>query len=155
MKNLYFFKRMNLENRNLWLIALIATNLLLAGCASSGHHERKGAMAGAATGALLGAIIGNQSGEQGEGAAIGAAAGALVGRELGRAKDQKDMRTSRPRETVVYDATRVDYGAMMTEDEKRRVRERAGKQEIDDWGYYLTSDEKRRLLDRAEQGVGL
>jgi uncharacterized protein YcfJ len=137
------------------LLVLIVASLLLVGCASSGHHERKGAMAGAATGALLGAIIGNQSGEQGEGAAIGAAAGAIVGREIGRSKDQADMRNARPRNPEVYDATRVDYGAMMTEDEKRRVRERAGKDEINDWGYYLTSDEKRRILDRADQAIGL
>ncbi len=65
------------------------------------------------------------------------------------------MRTARPRNTEVYDATRVDYGAMMTEDEKSRVRERAGKDEIVDWGYYLTSDEKRRILDRADQGIGI
>lgn len=155
MKNYCFLTRTNLEKRVPRLLALVASLMLLSGCASSGHHERKGAVAGAATGALLGAIIGNQSDEQGEGAAIGAAAGAIVGRELGRAKDQKDMRAGRPRNTEVYDATRVDYGAMMTEDEKRRVRERAGKEVIDDWGYYLTSDEKRRLLDRAEQGVGL
>ena len=64
-------------------------------------------------------------------------------------------RNARPRSTEVYDATRVDYGAMMTEDEKRRVRERAGKDEINDWGYYLTSDEKRRILDRADQAIGL
>lgn len=137
------------------LFALIVSSLLLIGCANSGHHERKGAVAGAATGALLGAIIGNQSGEDGEGAALGAVAGAIVGREIGRSKDQSDMRTARPRDTQVYDATRVDYGAMMTEDEKRRVRERAGKEVIDDWGYYLTSDEKRRILDRADQSIGL
>ena len=137
------------------LLALIAFSLLLTGCATSGHHERKGAVAGAATGALLGAIIGNQSGEEGEGAAIGAVAGAIVGREIGRSKDQADMRNARPRNPEVYDANRVDYGAMMTEDEKRRVRERAGKDEIDDWGYYLTSDEKRRILDRADQAIGL
>ena len=137
------------------LLALIAFSLLLTGCATSGHHERKGAVAGAATGALLGAIIGNQSGEEGEGAAIGAVAGAIVGREIGRSKDQADMRNARPRSTEVYDATRVDYGAMMTEDEKRRVRERAGKDEINDWGYYLTSDEKSRILDRADQAIGL
>ena len=53
------------------LLPLIASSLLLTGCATSGHHERKGAVAGAATGALLGAIIGNQSGEEGEGAADG------------------------------------------------------------------------------------
>ena len=56
------------------LLALLASSLLQTGCATSGHHERKGAVAGAATGALLGAIIGNQSGEEGEGArrAVGA-----------------------------------------------------------------------------------
>ncbi len=155
MNHLYFSKRMNALSSKVVPLALIGSILLLAGCAASGHHERKGAVAGAATGAILGAIIGNQSGEQGEGAAIGAAAGALVGRELGRKKDQADLGAGRPRNTEVYDVTRVDYGAMMTEEEKRRVRERAGKDEIDDWGYYLTSDEKRRLLDRAEQGVGL
>ena len=137
------------------ILALLASSLLLTGCAASGHHERKGAVAGAATGALLGAIIGNQSGEEGEGAALGAVAGAIVGREIGRSKDQADMRNARPRSPGVYDATRVDYGAMMTEDEKRRVRERAGKDEINDWGYYLTSDEKRRILDRSEQAIGL
>tara|TARA_B100000212_G_scaffold340589_2_gene321602 strand:+ start:15144 stop:15812 length:669 start_codon:yes stop_codon:yes gene_type:complete len=137
------------------LLALIASSLLQTGCATSGHHERKGAVAGAATGALLGAIIGNQSGEEGEGATIGAVAGAIVGREIGRSKDQADMRNARPRSTEVYDATRIDYGSMMTEDEKRRVRKRAGKDEIIDWGYYLTSDEKRRILDRADQAIGL
>ncbi len=138
------------------LFALIGSSLLFAGCATTGHHERKGAVAGAATGAVLGAIIGNQSGEEGEGAAIGAVAGAIIGREMGRSKDQADLGAGRPRTPPqVYDATRVDYGAMMTEDEKQRVRDRAGKDEIDDWGYYLTSDEKRRILDRAEQGVGL
>ena len=38
------------------ILALLASSLLLTGCATSGHHERKGAVAGAATGALLGAI---------------------------------------------------------------------------------------------------
>ena len=137
------------------ILALLASSLLLTGCATSGHHERKGAVAGAATGALLGAIIGNQSGEEGEGAALGAVAGAIVGREIGRSKDQADMRNAHPRSPEIYNATRVDYGAMMTEDEKRRVRERAGKDEINDWGYYLTSDEKRRILDRSEQAIGL
>jgi len=153
MKNMLFT---NTRSNRHWvgILALIATSLLITGCASSGHHERKGTVAGAATGALLGAIIGNQSGEDGEGAAIGAVAGAIVGREIGRSKDQSDMRAARPRNTEVYDATRVDYGAMMTEDEKRRVRERAGKDVIDDWGYYLTSDEKRRILDRADQAIG-
>lgn len=138
------------------LLALIGSSLLITGCASTGHHERKGAVAGAATGALLGAIIGNQSGEEGEGAAIGAVAGAIIGREMGRSKDQSDLGAGRPRTPPqVQDATRVDYGAMMTEDEKQRVRNRAGKAEIVDWGHYLTPDEKLRILDRAEQGVGL
>lgn len=150
-----FKTRINFSKRKAWVLTLTGLSLIFVGCASSGHHERKGAMAGAATGALLGAIIGNQSGEEGEGAAIGAAAGAIVGREIGRSKDQSDMRAARPLNTEVYDATRVDYGAMMTEDEKRRVHERAGKDVIDDWGYYLTSDEKRRILDRADQGIGL
>lgn len=147
--------RMNSEHRLIAVISLLGLSLLFAGCNSTGHHERKGAVAGAATGAVLGAIIGKQSNEEGEGAAVGAVAGALIGREMGRAKDRADYDVGRARSAEVYDATRVDYGAMMTEAEKDSVRARAGKERIDDWGYYLTSDEKRRLIDRAEQGVGL
>lgn len=148
-----FFNR--LTNASL----LLGASILISGCASTGHHEDRGTLAGAATGAILGTIIGNQSGEPGEGAAVGAVAGALIGKELGRKKDQADYGSRPPYDgpssAPVYDATRVDYGALMTEDEKRRIRDRAGRDDIADWSDYLTPDEKRRLLDRAEQGVGL
>ena len=138
---------------------LLVASVLISGCASTGHHEDRGTLAGAATGAVLGTIIGNQSGEPGEGAAVGAVAGALIGRELGRKRDQADYGSRPPYDgpssAPVYDATRVDYGALMTEEEKRRIRQRAGRDDIADWSDYLTPDEKRRLLDRAEQGVGL
>ena len=138
---------------------LLGASLLISGCASTGHHEDRGTLAGAATGAVLGTIIGNQSGEPGEGAAVGAIAGALIGRELGRKRDQTDYGSRPPYDgpssAPVYDATRVDYGALMTEDEKRRIRQRAGRDDIADFSDYLTPDEKRRLLDRADQGVGL
>ena len=139
---------------------LLGASILISGCASTGHHEDRGTLAGAATGAVLGTIIGNQSGEPGEGAAVGAVAGALIGRELGRKRDQADYgsrppRADAPSSAPVYDATRVDYGALMTEDEKRRIRQRAGRDDIVDWSDYLTPDEKRRLLDRTDQGVGL
>ena len=137
---------------------LLAAGFLISGCASTGHHEDRGTLAGAATGAVLGTIIGNQSGEPGEGAAVGAVAGALIGRELGRKRDQADYGSRPPSDgpssAPVYDATRVDSGALMTEDEKRRIRQRAGKDDIVNWSDYLTPDEKRRLLDRTDQSIG-
>ncbi len=138
--------------------ALLVAGFLISGCASTGYHENRGTFAGAATGAVIGTIIGNQSGEPGEGAAVGAAAGALIGRELGRKRDQADYGSRPPYDgpssAPVYDATRVDYGALLTEDEKRRIRERAGRNDIADWSDYLTSEEKRRLLDRVDLGIG-
>ena len=137
---------------------MLGASVLIFGCASTGHHENRGALAGAATGAVLGTIIGNQSGEPGEGAAVGAVAGALIGRELGRKRDQADYGSRPPYDgpssAPVYDATRVDYGALMTEEEKRRIRQRAGRDDIVNWSDHLTPDEKRRLLDRTDQSIG-
>lgn len=127
------------------LILLAAS--VFAGACSSGYHERRGAAAGAATGAIIGGIIGHQSGEEGEGAAIGAAAGAVIGSEMGEEKDKRERQ-----EDIGY--SQVDFGALMTDVEKQRIRERANKRVIRDWGYYLTTEEKQRLLERSQSSVG-
>ena len=157
MKMKFLFRIAHLDKVAIASI-LLGASFLISGCASTGHHEDRGALAGAATGAVLGTIIGNQSGEPGEGAAVGAIAGALIGRELGRKRDQADYGSRPPYDgpssAPVYDATRVDYGALMTEDEKRRIRQRAGRDDIVNWSDYLTLDEKRRLLERTDQSIG-
>ncbi|MDQ8186774.1 glycine zipper domain-containing protein [Pelagicoccus sp. SDUM812002] len=122
----------------------------LLGCSSSGYHERRGTAAGATAGAVIGGIVGHQSGEEGEGAAIGAAAGALVGREMGRSKDDSDY----PAGSAGEVDTAVDYGSLLTEDEKERIRERAGREVIVNWSAHLTREEKQRLVDRAGDSVG-
>lgn len=127
--------------------------LAFVGCSSAGANERRGTAAGAAIGAVVGGVVGHQSGEEGEGAAIGAAAGALAGREIGRSKDEADYeRAAEVNDQIGADV--FDYGEVMTESEKERVRERSGESFISDWGDYLTATEKERLRDRAEGSIG-
>jgi outer membrane protein OmpA-like peptidoglycan-associated protein len=73
--------------------AVLASALLLGGCASGGVSKREGgALGGGAIGAGAGALIGHATGNTAAGAAIGGALGALGGAVVGdqiQAGDQK------------------------------------------------------------------
>ena len=87
---------------------VLASTLLLAGCASGGVSKREGgALGGAALGAGTGALIGHATGHTAAGAAIGGALGALGGAVVGdqiQAGDQKldarDQEIARNRELI-------------------------------------------------------
>src|SRR5229473_21919 len=87
---------------------LLASSMLLAGCASGGISKREGgALGGAALGAGTGALIGHATGNTAAGAAIGGALGALGGAVVGdqiQAGDQKldarDQEIARNRELI-------------------------------------------------------
>ena len=88
--------------------ALLASTLLLAGCASGGLSKREtGALGGAALGAGTGALIGRATGNTAAGAAIGGVLGGLGGAVVGdqiQAGDQKldarDQEIARNRELI-------------------------------------------------------
>ncbi|QIG47995.1 glycine zipper 2TM domain-containing protein [Nordella sp. HKS 07] len=81
------------------VVVIVATGLLLAGCANSGPKETGGAVIGGVAGGLLGNTIG---GGKGRAAAtiLGAALGAVVGGAVGRNLDDAD------RERAYYAADR-------------------------------------------------
>lgn len=81
-----------------------------------------------------------------EGALIGAATGALLGEALKGLRDEDG--------TPITDGE-VDFGSLMTEVEKERVRDRANRESTDDWSRYLTQEEKQRLVERSSAGVGV
>lgn len=67
---------------------LLASTLVLAGCASMSQKQR-GAVIGATTGAAVGGVIGNQTGSTARGAIIGAVVGGAAGAVIGHQMDQQ------------------------------------------------------------------
>lgn len=76
------------------LIAVLATGLLVSGCASPTYQARQSeidsSLLGAVAGGVLGGVIGNNVGDGKNdvlGAAIGSAAGAWMGNQYGKTQD--------------------------------------------------------------------
>jgi len=69
-------------------LALVASSLLLMGCASLSNTE-KGAVIGAGAGGAAGAAIGKAAGGTAEGAIIGAVVGGTAGAIIGQRMDRK------------------------------------------------------------------
>ena len=65
--------------RNQFMVAVLLSSALLAGCASENKNRDRGAGIGAAAGAVLGGVIGHQSGNRERGAILGAAMGGAIG----------------------------------------------------------------------------
>lgn len=80
-------------------LILLASALLLTGCASDNKNTAKGAGIGALAGGAIGAIIGHQSGNRDKGALIGAALGGGIGAVAGRRMDQQAKELEKIAET--------------------------------------------------------
>ena len=85
------------------IIALAASGLVLAGCAT-GPKQGFGQVAGGVTGALIGSQFGSGSGKLAA-TALGAVVGTMIGGEIGRKLDEADQR-------ALYDAQykALEYG---------------------------------------------
>jgi hypothetical protein len=78
------------------LVCLLASGLVMAGCAEMSEHQgAAGAGIGAAGGAAAGAGIGSAFGAPGLGAAIGAGGGALIGKVVGDIEHEKKEKQER------------------------------------------------------------
>lgn len=71
------------------VVVIVATGLLLAGCANSGPKETGGAVIGGVAGGLLGNSVGHGKGRAAA-TILGAALGAVVGGAVGRNLDDAD-----------------------------------------------------------------
>ncbi len=75
-------------------LALLASAMILTGCATNSTHAEKGAGIGAAGGAVAGAILGQALGHDPGGTMVGAIAGAAIGSmtgaSVGSAMDQEE-----------------------------------------------------------------
>ena len=77
-----------------YLVLLLATALLVTGCAAPQNRTeegtRKGVAIGAASGAILGQIIGGNTKATLIGAGVGAVAGGAIGRSYGKKMDEQE-----------------------------------------------------------------
>jgi len=91
------------------VIALAATVIFTAGCATDDPHRR--AKTGAAIGAIAGGVIGNQSSSKNGkfvGAAVGALTGAAVGNYMDKQQRQLEKRLATERAAKEITLTRID-----------------------------------------------
>src|SRR5574337_819094 len=81
-----------------WLmLGVIATLVLVTGCATPLTPRESGTLTGAGVGAAAGAVLGGIAGSPGKGAAIGAGVGALTGLLAGNAiQDEQAAQAARP-----------------------------------------------------------
>lgn len=85
--------------QNHFMLGVLLSSALLAGCASENKNRDKGAGIGAAAGAVLGGVIGHQSGNRERGAILGAAMGGAIGGIAGSRMDKQARELEKIAET--------------------------------------------------------